>query len=258
MNANAIVAGTITGDHIASTTITGTHIDAGSINASHIVIGSGTDPITPTTIGAVAPGDVYSSRIDVAYFVNLNGSVATGETNSFPTGKRSDSTYSIATKGTRNFIGTNTVSWDASTGETAPSTTVADYAISQLEGDAGQDGSITLTYTSPAAKPNSVLTGDLLVDLNGNKLYRASSGGNNDSWVAITPTAATVGALPVTAPTGTTDISGGRISTDSLSAITSNIGDMRAGILQSADAAGNPDGLFVIDLNNKFISITTN
>jgi len=133
LNASKITAGTISADRIGALSIT-----AGKIK----VVGTGA--VTPGTIGAVAPGDVYSSRLDVAFFVNLDGSLATGESNSFPTGKHSDSTYSAATKGTRNFIGTNTVSWSASAGESAPSSTIADYAISQLEGATGTNFHVQL------------------------------------------------------------------------------------------------------------------
>ena len=139
MNANAIVAGSITGDHIAGTTITGDHIDSSTITANLLVI-EGTGAITPNTIGAVAPSDVYSSRLDVAFFVHEDGSITGTEANSYPTGTNTGDDYATAVKGSLEYIGVNTVQWSADTGEVAPSIVPADYDITRLLGTPGTPG----------------------------------------------------------------------------------------------------------------------
>ena len=139
MNANAIVAGSITGEHIAGTTITGDHMDANTITANLLVI-EGTGAITPNTIGAVAPGDVYSSRLDVAFFVHEDGSITGTEANSYPTGTNTGDDYVTAVKGSLEYIGVNTVQWSADIGEVAPSIVPADYDITRLLGTPGTPG----------------------------------------------------------------------------------------------------------------------
>ena len=151
MNANAIVAGSITGDHIAGTTITGAHIDGGTITASKLTV-TGADKITAGTIGAVAPGDVFSSRLDVAFFVRLDGSTTGDEANSFPTGTNADDNYAVAEKGDLSFIGISTVRWSANTVEAAPSLLPEDYAINS------NGESITVTDTSTTAAGVTTVT----------------------------------------------------------------------------------------------------
>ena len=87
-----------------------------------------------TTVSALAaPG--LSNRVDIAYFTVLDGSSGT---NSFPTGTVAGGNYTKATKGSRNFEGIRTVSWEGI--EPAPSTTIGDYVITQLTGNPGAGG----------------------------------------------------------------------------------------------------------------------
>lgn len=80
--------------------------------------------------------------------------------------------------------------------------------------------------------------------------------GNSDSWLMFAQPMVAVAGPNQTRPSPWgasglgTKISAAGISTPSLSAITGNMGVLTAGKVQS------PDGLFVIDLDNKFISIT--
>ena len=86
--------------------------------------------------------------------------------------------------------------------------------------------------------------------IDGNLLVTGTVGANQ-----IAANAITAGKIAAGAVTATT-IAAGAITADkmtvtSLSSMTSNIGTITAGLLQSAD------GKMVIDLNNKYISITT-
>jgi len=56
--------------------------------------------------------------------------------------------------------------------------------------------------------------------------------------------------------TNTTLINGAKITTGSLAALSADLGTVTAGKMESVGADGLPDGKFVIDLTNKFISIT--
>ena len=128
-------------------------------------------------------------------------------------------------------------------------------AITAAAGAQGTaDGKVQTFYQNNA--PTGMVAGDagdLWVDTNDkNKLYRYSG----TAWVNVQDT--TVADNIYTA--GTTTIAGGRITTGSidatainavnLSALNSNLGTVTAGKMQS------PDGKFVVDLTNKFISIS--
>ena len=77
----------------------------------------------------------FSARVDIAYFDDVSGTNP-----SYPSGTLSGSNYTAATRGTRNFQGTNTVNWTQGETETAVSTTVSDYEITQITGDNGING----------------------------------------------------------------------------------------------------------------------
>jgi hypothetical protein len=127
LNAEKITAGYIHADRI----------EASTINASHLVVGANLGAVTPGTIGAVAPGDVYSSRLDVAFFVRLDGSTTGTEANSFPTGTNSGGDYVAAIKGSLGYLGVHTVNWSADGGEVVPSLVPTDYDINSLGGAPG-------------------------------------------------------------------------------------------------------------------------
>jgi len=124
--------------------IAAARINANTINADHLVVGSTPNAITPGTIGAVSPGDVYSSRLDVAFFVHLDGSTTGAEANSFPTGTYSGGDYVAASKGDLGYIGVRTVNWSADNGEVAPSVIPAEYDITKLAGDPGTNFHVQL------------------------------------------------------------------------------------------------------------------
>ena len=128
-------------------------------------------------------------------------------------------------------------------------------AISAAAGAQGTaDGKVRTYYQTSA--PGSMLSsdvGDLWVDTNDhNKMYRYSG----TAWTNVQDT--TVADNIYTA--NTTTIEGGKIRTGSidasrintvdLSSITANLGTVTAGKMQSSD------GKFVVDLTNKFISIS--
>ena len=85
------------------------------------------------TDGATGPVGT-SSRLDIAYF-----NTADGTGGAFPSGTLAGGDYAAATRGSRNFQGTNVVTWSTGT-EPPVSTTASDYEITQLTGDSGADG----------------------------------------------------------------------------------------------------------------------
>ena len=128
-------------------------------------------------------------------------------------------------------------------------------AISAASGAQGTaDGKVRTFYQISA--PGSMTTndvGDLWVDTDDhNKLYRYSG----TTWLSVQDTAIADNIYTA----NTTTIEGGRITTGTidaaainvvnLSALNANLGTVTAGKMQS------PDGKFVIDLTNKFISIS--
>jgi len=77
----------------------------------------------------------FSARVDIAYFDD-----ASGTNPSYPSGTLSGSNYTAATRGTKNFQGTNVVNWTQGGTETAVSNTASDYEITQITGDDGSSG----------------------------------------------------------------------------------------------------------------------
>ena len=123
----------IDGDLMVDGTIRAPAIAAGAISASKLVI-SGSEAITASYIGGTNAEDVSLTRLDIAYFVNDDGSLSGSETNSFPSGTLEGTNYSPATRGIRNYQGLNVVVWTGDVSETAVSTTINDYEITQLKG----------------------------------------------------------------------------------------------------------------------------
>ena len=128
-------------------------------------------------------------------------------------------------------------------------------AISAAAGAQGTaDGKVKTYYQNNAPTGMSATdVGDLWVDTNDhNKLYRYSGTAwtnVQDTTVAdniYTTNTTTIDGGNIT--TGTIDAS--RINTVNLSALNSNLGTVTAGKMQS------PDGKFIVDLTNKFISIS--
>ena len=115
---------------------------------------------TPSLIGrfgsdgasVTGPGG-SANRLDIAYFATANGSDPV-----YPTGTLAGDNYAKAVRGTRNFQGTNIVTWVGGASEPAVSTTASDYEITQLTGDTGGAGASNQVYFAYA---NSI---DGLVD----------------------------------------------------------------------------------------------
>jgi hypothetical protein len=118
------------------------------------------------------------------------------------------------------------------------------------------DGKVQTFYQNNA--PTAEGTGDLWIDTNdGNKLYRWSGSSwvtIQDSTIAIAQATAEGRVLPAGVAaainSNTTLINGAKITTGSLAALSANLGTVTAGKMES------PDGKFIIDLSNKYISIT--
>ena len=129
-------------------------------------------------------------------------------------------------------------------------------AITNAAGAQGTaDGKVRTFYQDDA--PGDMLPadiGDLWVDTNDhNKMYRYSGA----AWTSVqdTTVADNIYAANTTTIEGgkirTGSIDASSISTVALSSITADLGTVTAGKMQS------PDGKFVVDLTNKFISIST-
>jgi hypothetical protein len=118
------------------------------------------------------------------------------------------------------------------------------------------DGKVQTFYQNNA--PTAEGTGDLWIDTNdGNKLYRWSGSSwvtIQDSTIAIAQATAEGRVLPAGVAdainNNTTTINGAKITTGSLAALSADLGTVTAGKMES------PDGKFIIDLSNKYISIT--
>jgi hypothetical protein len=128
-----------------------------------------------TAVSALAaPG--LSNRVDIAYFTVLDGSSGT---NSFPTGTVAGGNYTKATKGSRNFEGIRTVSWEGI--EPAPSTTISDYVITQMQGDEGTKVSVVELFkvstsnSSAPADPTGTFTYTFATNI--------LSGGTPNGWL---------------------------------------------------------------------------
>ena len=103
--------------------------------------------VTETAVSSTA-GDYeitqmsgQNTRVDIAYFTD-----AAGSSPAWPTGTHAGGNYVKAVRGTKTFQGTNVETWFAPATETAVSTTVGDYEITQLVGDNGFSNRLDIAY----------------------------------------------------------------------------------------------------------------
>ena len=255
-----------------TTTIEGGRITTNSITAALIRV-SGEGAFLPAHMGAATQSalDITNATV-TAVQSTADGKIESFYQASVPTASGIGDFWTDTDDGNKLYR------WDG-TGwveiqDSAIQTAITNAATAQ--GTA--DGKVATFYQNNA--PTAEGTGDLWVDTNdGNKLYRWSG----SSWVTIqdgtiataqsaataaqttanaAQTAAEVASAILGAgyvlPAGvadainnnTTTINGAKITTGSLAALSADLGTVTAGKMQS------PDGKFIIDLSNKYISIT--
>jgi len=239
----------IEGDLIVDGTINADQIGANAITAGKLLVtGSGADTIVPGTIGAGTIASVTAAQTAANTAITnaataqgtADGKVTTFFQTTAPTAEGVGDLWSDTNDG-NTLYRWNGTAW-VNVQDSDMATAIADAATAQSTAD----GKIVSFYQTTA--PTAEGVGDLWTDTNdGNRLYRWSG----SAWVSVRDTTLVLPAdVAAAVNNNTTTILGSKITTGSLAALSANLGTVTTGKMQSAD------GKFVIDLTNKFISIT--